>query len=155
MHIWNKILLSVLLLCLIVHSMIFAQNPSDSEYRVIVWFPPVAGSAAETAGILQNDTILEINGKKILHYSDVGQIINDNKDAPLNITILRDGDILTKVLIPSYSEEYKRYMIGITPFFVMEYILDLLRIDEELVTYRYYSGLSGKMEQYWQKNDIQ
>ena len=63
-----------------------AQDSTDSEIkmgigdigiypqnRVMVRLPPVAGSAAEKAGILQNDTIFEINGEHISRYEDVSR----------------------------------------------------------------------------------
>ena len=109
-----------------------AQDSTDSEIkmgigdigiypqnRVMVRLPPVAGSAAEKAGILQNDTIFEINGEHISRYEDVVRIIDGSKGEPVNITVIRNGDTLTKALTPAYNEEYKRYMVGIQMGYVL------------------------------------
>ena len=66
--------------------------------RVMVRLPPVAGSAAEKAGILLNDTIFEINGEHISRYEDVVRIIDGSKGEPVKITVIRSGDTLTKTL---------------------------------------------------------
>lgn len=50
--------------------------------RVMVRVPPVEGSAAANAGILQNDTIFEINGEHISRYEDVVRIIDGSKENP-------------------------------------------------------------------------
>ena len=94
-----------------------AQDSTDSEIkmgigdigiypqnRVMVRLPPMAGSAAEKAGILQNDTIFEINGEHISRYEDVVRIIDGSKGEPVNITVIRNGDTLTKALTPAYNE---------------------------------------------------
>ena len=87
--------------------------------RVIVRLPPVAGSAAEKAGIIQGDTIFEINGEHISRYEEVVRIIDGSKGASVNVTVIRGGDTLTKPLTPAYNEEYKRYMVGIQMGYVM------------------------------------
>lgn len=56
--------------------------------------PPVvsevsAGSAAEAAGILPDDRILDINGTKIVEFHDIRRMVA--LDNTLNITVLRDG----------------------------------------------------------------
>ena len=73
---------------------IFPQN------RVIVRLPPVAGSAAEKAGILQNDTVLEINGKHIGRYEDVVRQIDGSKGEEVKVTVTRNGDTLTLPMTP-------------------------------------------------------
>lgn len=87
--------------------------------RVMVRLPPVAGSAAEKAGILQNDTIFEINGEHISRYEEVVRIIDGSKGEPVNITVIRNGDTLTKSLTPVYNEEYERYMVGVQMGYVL------------------------------------
>ena len=87
--------------------------------RVIVRLPPVAGSAAEKAGILAGDTVFEINGEHISRYEEVVRIIDGSQGATVNVTVIRGGDTLTVPLTPSYNEEYKRYMVGIQMGYVM------------------------------------
>ena len=87
--------------------------------RVMVRLPPVEGSAAEKAGILQNATIFEINGEHISRYEEVVRIIDGSQGEPVTITVIRDGDTLTRELTPVYNEEYQRYMVGIQMGYVL------------------------------------
>lgn len=87
--------------------------------RVIVRLPPIAGSAAEKAGIHQNDTILEINGKHISRYEDVVRIIDGSQGAEVKLTVARDGKLHTLPMTPIFNEEHNRYMVGIQMGYVM------------------------------------
>jgi len=87
--------------------------------RVMVRLPPLEGSAAAKAGILQNDTIFEINGKHISRYEEVVHIIDGSHGEPVTITVIREGDTLTKELTPVYNEEHQRYMVGIQMGYVL------------------------------------
>ncbi len=87
--------------------------------RVIVREPPVAGSAAEKAGIATGDTIFEINGEHISRYEEVVRIIDGSKGETVNVTLIRNADTITVPLTPSYNEDYKRYMVGIQMGYVM------------------------------------
>ncbi len=92
---------------------IYPQN------RVIIRLPPVAGSAAEKAGLLQNDTVFEINGNHIGRYEDVIRNIDGSKGDEVKVTVIRGGDTLTLPMTPVYSEETKRYMIGVQMGYVL------------------------------------
>ncbi len=87
--------------------------------RVIVRQPPTAGSAAEKAGLLEKDTILEINGEHISRYEDVVRLIGGSEGAEVKVTVMRNGDTLTMGMTPVYSEEYKRYLVGIQMGYVL------------------------------------
>ena len=87
--------------------------------RVIVRQPPVAGSAAEKAGILAGDTIFEINGEHISRYEEVVRIIDGSKGESVNVTLIRNADTIRVPLTASYNEEYKRYMVGIQMGYVV------------------------------------
>ena len=87
--------------------------------RVFVGLPPVEGSAAANAGIMQNDTILEINGEHISRYEEVIRIIDGSRGETVNVTVVRNGDTLTKALTAVYNEEHQRYMIGIQMGYAM------------------------------------
>lgn len=87
--------------------------------RVIVRQPPVAGSAAEKAGIAEGDTIFEINGEHISRYEEVVRIIDGSQGQTVNVTLIRKADTIIVPLTPSYNEEYKRYMVGIQMGYVM------------------------------------
>ncbi|MEX0923797.1 MAG: RIP metalloprotease RseP [Rhodovibrionaceae bacterium] len=58
--------------------------------------PPVVtgvleSSAAEAAGILPGDRIVEINGQKIERFEQIRRVVQLGLDAPLDIVMLRDG----------------------------------------------------------------
>lgn len=92
---------------------IFPQN------RVIVRLPPMEGSAAQKAGILENDTVFEINGEHISRYEDVVRLIDGSKGEEVKVTVIRNADTLTLGMTPVYSEQTKRYMIGVQMGYVM------------------------------------
>ena len=87
--------------------------------RVIVRLPPKEGSAAEKAGILRGDTIFEINGEHISRYEDVVRLIDGSKGAEVNVTLKRNGKKVDVKMTPAYSEEFKRYIVGIQMGYVM------------------------------------
>lgn len=89
-----------------------------------VSYPPVvgeviSGSAAEYAGIQQNDRIIEVNGHKIEEFSDIGTEISLSADGFANVVLLRgDEQISLNVKLTNISlEEGKpvseRPMLGI------------------------------------------
>lgn len=59
------------------------------------------GYAADIAGVLPNDKILKINNKKITTNDDVNKVLAKNQGEEVEITIDRDGEILTKPLVPT------------------------------------------------------
>ncbi|MCF0224367.1 MAG: RIP metalloprotease RseP [Fibrobacter sp.] len=87
--------------------------------RVIVRMDPVENSAAQKAGILKGDTILEIDGEHISRYEDVVRHIDGSKGAEIELSIIRNGDTLTRAMKPVYNEEYKRYVVGIQMGYVL------------------------------------
>lgn len=92
---------------------IYPQN------RVIIRLPPLTGSAAEKAGLLQNDTVFEINGNHIGRYEDVVRVIDGSKGEEVKVTVIRGGDTLTFPMTPVYNEDTKRYMIGVQMGYVL------------------------------------
>lgn len=89
------------------------------RHRVVVQGAPWEGSNAAKAGIMQNDTIFEIDGHKIFRYEDVSKIVNASAGDSLHFTLLRGADTLHKTMVATYNEEYKRYMVGIQLGYVM------------------------------------
>ena len=87
--------------------------------HVIVRLPPKGGSAAQMAGIAQGDTIFESNGEHISRYEEVVRLIDGSKGAEVNVTLLRDGKKVDVKMTPAYSEEFKRYIVGIQMGYVM------------------------------------
>ncbi len=89
------------------------------RHRVVINGKPLAGSAAEKAGFLPGDTIVEIDHQRIFKYRDVVERVNGSEGKPLAVTIHRGADTLEKKLSAVYSEEHGRYMIGIQMTYVM------------------------------------
>lgn len=87
-------------------------------------FPPVvgevvAGAAADKAGILAQDRILEINGKKITNFSDVTTEVALIVDGVANVKLKRGDElisvpvVLEEVEIDENGQTQKRPMLGI------------------------------------------
>ncbi len=71
------------------------------------------GRPAELTGLSIGDTIVSINGEKIHVWRDITLISILNDGEPLTIEYLHDGKLETTELTPQYSEEEKRFFIGI------------------------------------------
>lgn len=71
------------------------------------------GSAYD-AGFLAGDEITKVDGKKVYTYDDVSIAIAEAKDKEMQIEYLRNGEEYRTNVIPKYSEEYQRYMIGVS-----------------------------------------
>ena len=84
-----------------------------------VWdFPVVSGvmkdSAAQEAGLKEGDTILSMNGEKIHMAQEATLISQLNSDGEiLNIEYERNGQKYTTSLTPRYSQDDKRYYMGV------------------------------------------
>lgn len=72
-------------------------------------------SPAFKANLRAQDTILAINDTPVKVWEDVGKLINNNKENPLKIKILRNSQTLEFEITPEYNEQSKRYVIGIKP----------------------------------------
>ncbi len=72
-------------------------------------------SPAAQADLRPQDTIIAVNDSAVNVWEDVGKLINENKDKPLNIKVLRGKQTLEFNLTPEYNEQSKRYIIGIKP----------------------------------------
>ncbi len=81
----------------------------------------VAGSPADTAGLLKYDKIVNIDGQKINAWDDVLQKIKSYSGADaITMTVLREGTEVTKKLTPKMTsqmtlqgKEDRRYTVGI------------------------------------------
>lgn len=85
-----------------------------------------AGSPAEQAGIQANDRILTVNGQEAVGLTEDGNMAVEPLisayqagDAPLMLTLLRDGETITASLAPFYDEALNRYRVGVS--LVLEY----------------------------------
>lgn len=86
-------------------------------------------SPAYEAGIKEGDRIVSINGQPTTAWINVLEAVKDSAGKELQITLLRDGEELAVLAIPTvqgakniFGEEVeKRYMIGIRPLEEIEY----------------------------------
>ncbi|MEO0124630.1 MAG: RIP metalloprotease RseP [candidate division WOR-3 bacterium] len=67
--------------------------------------PPVVGSLkidgpAHKAGMVNNDTIISIDGKKIETWDDFVSIVRKSKNVPLNITYKHNNELKSAVITP-------------------------------------------------------
>jgi regulator of sigma E protease len=79
-------------------------------------------SVAQTAGIVQGDKIVSIDGHKIAYWDDIKPIITDSHGKELEIVLERKGQLKHIVIKPKLSktqnilgEEVSAYLIGISP----------------------------------------
>lgn len=92
-----------------------------TEGVMVVGYSPVLNEKNESsfpareAGIDVGDTIVKINGVRVLTDDQVKQIITSQKDksASITLTIKRNGEIFDKVLHPKYCHESKNFRIGL------------------------------------------
>ncbi|MCR5177511.1 MAG: M50 family metallopeptidase [Lachnospiraceae bacterium] len=80
-------------------------------------YPVIAGvtedSAAAEAGVREGDLIISMNGKKI-HDASMATLYSQlNKGEDITLVIDRDGNRETITFTPRYSEEDKRYYMGL------------------------------------------
>ena len=69
-------------------------------------------SPAHNNDIRKGDIINSINSNKIEEFSDIPQVIGDNKF--ITIEIIRDNKILTKNIELEFNEKLNKYLIGIS-----------------------------------------
>ena len=83
------------------------------RHRVFVAAEPMKDFPASKAGIMENDTILSINGYFIGYYQDVVNIISASEGKEVEVVFLRENDTLRTAMTPLWDWENNRYLIGI------------------------------------------
>jgi regulator of sigma E protease len=74
----------------------------------------VENSPAEEAGIEPGDLILEVAGQPIQNSADLSNMVNSVEEgAELSLTLLRDGQEVSKTLKPRFDEEQQQQVIGV------------------------------------------
>lgn len=101
-----NLLLAVLILSSIV---LYFGTPTTTLDKIS------SGSPAAVAGILAGDKVSSINNIKIKDWETVSSAINSGGDKPVNIKIIRNGEVISKDIMP--VEEDGRKIIGVTPTF--------------------------------------
>ncbi|OPY89435.1 MAG: Metalloprotease MmpA [Syntrophus sp. PtaU1.Bin208] len=79
------------------------------------------GSVAYQAGILKDDQILAVNGKKISQWDELAEAIGKSRGKPLKLTIERSRTVREVTLVPQmmkakniFDENVEKYRIGIS-----------------------------------------
>ncbi len=70
-------------------------------------------SAAQEAGMEAGDTIISIDGEKVYMSSEIMLISQFAEGSPMDIVYERNGEVKKTVLTPKFSEENKRYYMGV------------------------------------------
>ncbi len=74
----------------------------------------IGGSAAESAGLKQGDSIISINGRSMEKWEDLTEAIHPSAGKELLFIIERDGERLTKKITPRLDKRTGSGLIGIT-----------------------------------------
>ncbi len=86
-------------------------------------------SPAYAAGLRDKDRIIEINGSKIISFSEIQTNILFSEGKETTIKALRDDQILTFKVNPKKYSEKDHYTIGIIPYGKTVLVMGLLRDD--------------------------
>jgi regulator of sigma E protease len=73
------------------------------------------GYPAEKAGLKTGDLITHINGKPVGHWYEVAELIHDNPEKNVNLTIQRGERKFPVTVVPSMDPDTKLGLIGIAP----------------------------------------
>lgn len=81
----------------------------------------VKGSAAEQAGLLAGDTIVRIDGRSVVSFSDIAQLAYLSGGRPVTLDIVRNNQPASVLITPRRIEEvdrfgnkYPAYRLGVT-----------------------------------------
>ncbi len=77
--------------------------------------PGVGPSPALQVGLKPGDRIVAINGKPVRSWYDAVQIIRSSSGDPVKLTIERNGELLTKEVVPALHPKTKKPVLGIAP----------------------------------------
>lgn len=69
---------------------------------------------AAEAEIKSGDRIIAINAVNIDNAEEISEMINQNRDQVIFLSLIRDNEVIEIRLVPEYNDEYQRAMIGIT-----------------------------------------
>lgn len=74
-----------------------------------------AGMPADKAGLRPGDLLLSANREPIRSRYKLQEVIRASAGKPVEIDFIRDGQRRSVVVQPDYSEQEKRWMIGVAP----------------------------------------
>lgn len=86
-------------------------NFSATDLPIIVQV--TEGGPAQEAGLLPGDEIVSVNGEKVHLYREVQVISQMNRGETYDITVNRNGELVSVSFAPEYDEAEGRYYMGI------------------------------------------
>ena len=90
----------------------YAGWSQQAEIQVVEVSP---GMPAEKAGLLPGDLLLSANGELIRSRYKLQEVIRASDGKPVDIDFIRNGKRRSVIIQPVYSQEEKRWMIGVAP----------------------------------------
>ncbi len=97
------------ILAFIVAVILVSLSPTDQTLLTGV----AKGSPAESAGLMEGDRIVSIDGEKTYVFRDVYLLTLLNKGEPMKVVYERGGEKKEVEIEPVYSEESEKYALGI------------------------------------------
>ena len=88
---------------------------SVSSIRIPVVDAVLPDSPAAACGIQSGDAIWRISGKRMHIQNDVALALMKNGAEPLSVDIRRDGEIISKTLVPMQDAETGSFLLGFYP----------------------------------------
>ena len=71
------------------------------------------GSAAEEAGLMDNDTIVALNGEKIYLFNELSLFNHLNGGNSATVTYERNGELFDTQITPKWDAQNGKYMLGV------------------------------------------
>ncbi len=90
----------------------YAGWSQQAEIQVVEVSP---GLPAEKAGLVPGDLLLSANGQPIRSRYKLQEVIRASDGKPVDIDFIRKGKRRSVIIQPIYSQEEKRWMIGVAP----------------------------------------
>lgn len=122
--VWQRIAVSIAgpvanyLFAILIFALMFATV--GQRYTVPIIESIQEKSAAETAGFLPGDRIVNINGTSIDRFEDIQMVVQERPGDPLQIVVNRGGQVVSLTAVPtlttvkdSFGHEHKVGQLGI------------------------------------------
>lgn len=101
----------------------------------------VPDSAAAEAGLLSGDVVVEAAGKPVQTWTDMTEAIAANEGTAINVTVRRDGQLVSVSLTPRYDDGYKRWVIGV------QKNMETMNSQYEEVSYSFFPAIKKGWEE--------
>ena len=68
---------------------------------------------AMQAGLFDGDIITKVNGQQLLNARQLGQLVEESKDKPIKLSVLRNNKSVEINITPAYDVYEKKYRLGL------------------------------------------